>query len=140
MPSAGAYRHRERVRWQDADLQGVVNNAVYLTLFEQSRLGYFTDLGLMRGDAFPFLLGETTVRFEAPLRAGAEVVVEARVSRLGNKSFDMSYRVLCAGAEDVAATGRATLVWTDDSLRSKEIPADARARIAAREDIAERAG
>lgn len=130
------YRHREHVRWVDADLQGVLNNAVYLTLFEQARYGYFRSLGLMRGEAFPFLLGETGVRFERPIGPGAEVVVEAVVSRLGGKSFDMQYRVL-VGAEQ-HATGSATLVWVDENLRSSVVPDEARRRISEYEGIAER--
>jgi acyl-CoA thioester hydrolase len=133
-----AFEHRERVRWQDADLQGVLNNAVYLTLFEQSRLGYFGSLELMRGDAFPFLLGETSVRFERPIRAGATVVVATRVTRLGGKSFDMDYVVRDTRDDGVSARGAATLVWVDEALRSCEIPSEARSRVAARERIAER--
>ena len=52
-----AFVRRETFRWSDADLQQVVNNAVYLTLFEQARFGYFKQLGVLDGDAFPFLLG-----------------------------------------------------------------------------------
>lgn len=128
------YLHRETLRWNDADLQGVVNNAVYLTLFEQARLGYFGELGAMRGAAFPFLLGSTEVRFVRPARPGMTVDVEARVVRLGGASFDMTYRVEHAGA--TLAEGRATLVWIDAELRSTPIPDAVRRAVAALEGIA----
>ena len=35
------------LRWVDIDSEGVVNNAVYLSLMEQARFHYFTQLGLL---------------------------------------------------------------------------------------------
>jgi acyl-CoA thioester hydrolase len=127
--AAGPFRfeHSERVRWVDLDAAGVLNNAVYLTLLEQARLGYFARLGLMRGDQFPFLLGETRVRFLRPGKTG-EVRVAARVSRLGTKSFDMEYEVRAAG--ELLARADATLVWVDEALASAPIPGEARRRMA----------
>ena len=130
----GPFVQTENLRWSDADLQGVVNNAVYLTMFEQARLAYFQSLGLMRGVAFPFLLGSTNVRFVRPGRPGMVVDVETRVVRLGTKSFDMAYRVACQG--ETIADGGATLVWVDESLQSARIPDAARSAIADREQIA----
>lgn len=123
----------QSVRWKDIDAAGVLNNAVYLTFLEQARLLYFRDLELCRGDQFPFLLGETCIRYHAPARAGEELLVRARSSRLGNKSFEMVYEI-CRGPEALA-TAVATLVWVDENLRSIPIPEDARLRIAEFEGI-----
>jgi acyl-CoA thioesterase FadM len=112
---------------------GVVNNAVFLTLFEQARFGYFHALGVMSGETFPFVLGSTAARFESPGRSGMRVLIAARVVRLGNKSLDMDYVVRSEGA--TLATGAATLVWVDSQLRSTAIPDSVRAAIAAREGI-----
>jgi acyl-CoA thioester hydrolase len=129
----GPFVHRETLRWSDADLQGVVNNAVFLTLFEQARYDYFTRLGLLRGQSFPFLLGSTNVRFVRPARVGMEVEIETRVVRLGTKSFDMAYRVAHDG--QTLADGGATLVWVDEQLRSEAIPDAARRTIGEHEDL-----
>ncbi|MEZ5964532.1 MAG: thioesterase family protein [Planctomycetota bacterium] len=131
-----AFLQEESIRWSDVDAMGVVNNAVYLTLFEQARYGYFRALACLTGDWFPFVLGATAVRFLRPGRAGMRVVVGARVTRLGHKSFDMSYSVTCG--EDELATGTATLVWVAADLTSAPIPDDVRATIAAREGIPSR--
>lgn len=121
------------VRWSDIDNAGVLNNAVYLTLIEQARFGYFLELALMAQDNFPFLLGETSVRFLQPGRAGMILRVLARVSRLGNKSLDMTYEV--RHGDEILATATAALVWVDETLRSAEIPDAARTRIAEFEGI-----
>jgi acyl-CoA thioester hydrolase len=122
------FEHTERVRWVDLDAAGVLNNAVYLTLVEQARLGYFGRLGLMRGDQFPFLLGDARVRFLRPGRAGELLTIGARVTRLGTKSFDMEYEVASAGER--LAVASATLVWVDEDLASVPIPEHARRRMA----------
>ncbi len=128
--------HEETTRWVDVDAMGVVNNSVYLTMFEQARFAYFARLGLLRGAGFPFVLGETTVRFERPLGAGRTVVVGARTTRLGGKSFDMDYEIRDGGM--VVATGRATLVCVDEQLRSMTIPDPFRDAVATFEGIARR--
>ena len=112
----------------DLDAAGVLNNSVYLTLVEQARLAYFGALGLMCGDQFPFLLGETTVRYLRPGGVGP-MTIATRVSRLGTKSFDMDYVLRSEAGEDVARV-RATLVWVDDGLASTPIPDEARRKMA----------
>jgi acyl-CoA thioester hydrolase len=89
--------HEAPVRWSDLDAAGVVNNAVYLTLLEQCRFAYFKELGLLEGNGFPFLLGETSIRFLRPGREAGSVAVAARVTRLGTKSFEMEYEVRFEG-------------------------------------------
>lgn len=137
LPMAEPFVQEETIRWSDVDVMGVLNNAVYLTLFEQARYGYFTSLAVMGRDVFPFVLGSTSARFEKPGRAGMRVAIEARVTRLGNKSFDMVYVVRCDA--ETLATGSATLVWVDANLESAEIDEPVRRAIAAREEIPLRA-
>lgn len=126
-PVQAPFRHSETLRWNDADLQGVVNNSIYLTLFEQARFSYFRSLGILDSDHFPFLLGSTSVRFERPLRAGDSVQIETRTTRLGGASFDMSYQIL--RGEERVASGSATLVWVDDDEKSVRIPDPVRERL-----------
>ena len=116
------------VRWQDVDAQGVLNNAVYLTLLEEARYGYFDGLGLLAagGGEFPFLLGECSIRFLAPARAGEELEVAARTVRLGTKSLEQAYEV--RRGTDVLAVASATLVWVGPD-GTPPVPDDARARI-----------
>ncbi|MFT5830654.1 MAG: acyl-CoA thioester hydrolase [Bacteroidia bacterium] len=126
------------VRWKDIDAAGILNNAVYLTIVEQARYGYFDHLGMLDGVAdFNFLLGETTARYLAPGRAGMVLTVGIRTSRLGNKSFDQEYEVACGKL--VLARVSARLVWANAELSSCVIPAAVRTGLAAFEGIAERA-
>jgi len=127
----------QKVRWKDIDAGLVLNNAVYLTLVEQARFEYFHQLDLLAGEQFPFLLGETTLRFEKPGRAGMTLKVGARVSRLGGKSFDMEYEV--RHQDEILVKARATLVYVEPgTLKSAEIPNHFRRRISMFEGIPER--
>jgi acyl-CoA thioester hydrolase len=122
------------LRWVDVDSEGVVNNAVYLSLMEQARFLYFEQLGLLGGGNVPFVLAEATVRFLRPGRLRMDVHTAARVVRLGRTSFAMEFEVRGDGA--VLASGTAALVYVDADRRPRPVDAPARARIAAFEGIA----
>jgi acyl-CoA thioester hydrolase len=123
------YRYCAEVplRWVDVDSEGVVNNAVYLSLMEQARFLYFDHLGLLPDRKVPFVLAETTVRYLRPGRLGMRTEVAARTSSLGNTSFRMDYEVR-SGLE-VLATGSAVLVFVDGALRPRPIPDEVRQAI-----------
>jgi acyl-CoA thioester hydrolase len=121
IPAASEFRFRVRLRtrWCDEDNQRVLNNAVYLTLFEEARLAYFTRLRLVNGNQFPFLLAQTNVLFVAPGKGGAEVELEARTTELGTTSFTQCYRVLEAASGTLWAEAQARLVLYDPASGGK---------------------
>jgi len=126
------------LRWVDLDAEGVVNNAVYLSLMEQARFAYFTRLGQQQGQQVPFVLAEARVGFRKPGRLGMEVTTAAAVVRLGTASFTMQFEV--RGGAEVLAEGTAVLVFVDRSFRPTPMPAATRAAIAAFEGIQQQAG
>ncbi len=87
-------RVRLRTRWSDEDNQDVLNNAVYLTLFEEARFALFGGAGAMQEHRFPFVLAQTNVRFLRPGRGGAEVDVEVWTTHVGESSLLQAYRVV----------------------------------------------
>ena len=133
-PSAAVrFRARCRTRWSDEDNQGVLNNAVYLTLFEEARHAYFGGLGLLAANRFPFLLSACNVRFVRPGRGGLDVEVETFTLHLGTTSLRQGYRVRCG--DEVWAEAEALLVCYDPETNAPVPMAPAfRAAIAAFED------
>jgi acyl-CoA thioester hydrolase len=108
--------HPIEIRYGDLDPQGHVNNAKYLTYFEQARIAYIQHLGLWgagapgsgelaseaveAGDALHahhsfddigIILADVHVTFRAPVWFKQKVQVGARVSHLGNKSMTMEH-------------------------------------------------
>lgn len=130
-----------RTRWSDEDLQGVLNNAVYPTLFEEARHAWCSELGLLSENEFPFVLAQQNVRFLRPGRGGEAVRVELWTLRLGNKSFEQAYRVRAEADGEIWAEGEALLVAWDGATRSScPLSGDFRGRVARREGIPEGPG
>ena len=113
------FRVRLRTRWSDEDTQHVLNNAVYSTLFEEARFAYFTKLGLLEDNVFPFLLAQTNVVFLAPGRGGREVEVEVATTHVGTTSCTQLYRVREVESGTVWCEAEARLVGYDGKNRCK---------------------
>lgn len=113
-PSAQiAFRVRLRTRWSDEDTQHVLNNATYLTLLEEARFAFFSELGWIEENAFPFLLAQTNLLYLAPGRGGREVEVEVATTRVGTTSFTQAYRVRDVASGEVWCEAEARMVGWD---------------------------
>lgn len=92
------FRHRLRVRWAEADMQGVVFNGHYMTYFDVAVTEYWR--GVARGD--PQALREifdrlyvvrTTIEFHSPARFDDEIDVAVRCTKLGNSSMRVLFEI-----------------------------------------------
>jgi len=105
------------VRYGDLDPQGHVNNARYLTYFEQTRVHYLIHLGLFKKDQsfldVGIILAEARVTFLMPVQFGIKAQVGARTTRLGNKSIEMTYSLQDMESNQEYASGSAVLVAYD---------------------------
>ncbi len=99
------------VRFADVDAMGHVNNAHYLTFFEQARVSYFKrlhSLDLRRMDAssaFGFIVAEIGVKFLSPAYLDEVMVVRIRVEEMRNKAFRFEYEVSDKDSGRMVATG-----------------------------------
>jgi acyl-CoA thioester hydrolase len=98
------FEHRERVRFRDCDAMGHVNNAVFSTYLEEARIGVL-------GGLTPFILARVEIDFRSQLRAGEQIEIGTRCSRIGTKSFDLEHRISSDGR--VVADARSVLVGYD---------------------------
>jgi acyl-CoA thioester hydrolase len=117
--------HPIEVRYGDLDPQGHLNNAKYLTYFEQARIQYLVELGLFRyGQSFMeigFILADVHLTFHAPVHWGEPVKVGVRTARLGNKSIVMEQAILHAETGEALASGTVINVAYDYAA-NKSIP------------------
>jgi acyl-CoA thioester hydrolase len=125
------------VAWGEMDAFGHVNNAVYLRYFESARIAYFEKLPalaeLAKRDIRP-ILARATVDYRLPLQYPDRVKILGRISKLGNTSFTMSYRVLSQRHGALAAEGEGVVVLLDYKERTKvSLPAELRAAVEALE-------
>jgi len=121
------------IRFRDLDAFGHVNNAVYFTFMEMARVAYFAQIGLLKSGEFPtpfFIIAEATCQFKAPIDMETPLIVQVRVSRLGNSCFDMEYRFVDDVSGTVLASGRTVQVTFDYAVnRSVPLPDEWRAAI-----------
>ena len=123
------------VRYGDLDPQGHVNNARYLTYMEQARVAYIRHLGLWSGGSFldvGIILADAQITFKRAIHWGQNVQVGVKCTRLGNKSFDMKYRIFDGDSDEEMATASTVLVAYDyRSGKPIPIPEEWREKITA---------
>ena len=101
-------------RFRDTDAMGHLNNAVYVTYFEVARTAYWRALtGDRDYQKVPFILAHTTIDFRSPAFVHETLLVGIRVSRLGTKSFECSYRVEDEATGRLVCEGRSVQVIFD---------------------------
>ena len=109
--------HPTEVRYGDLDAQGHLNNAKYLTYFEQARLKYFLELGLFDPDRsfqeIGVIIADIHIAFHAPVLWGAPVKVGVRIAKVGSKSLTVEQCVTDETAGQTYASGTVILVAYD---------------------------
>jgi acyl-CoA thioester hydrolase len=109
--------HSMEVRYGDLDPQGHLNNAKYLTYFEQARIHYFEELGLFsRGQSFMdvgTIVADIHIKYLAPVYLGAPIRVGVRAAAIGNKSITLQETIVDGESGKVYADGTVVLVTYD---------------------------
>ncbi|WNG23109.1 acyl-CoA thioesterase [Cystobacter fuscus] len=125
------------IQWSDMDAFGHVNNARYFTWFEAARIAYMTRVGLVgpemrkpEGEGVGPIVAATNAEYLRPVVYPAELVVGARVTRIGTTSFTMEYAVEDANSGVRYARGGAVMVTLRYADHQKvAVPAEVRAAI-----------
>jgi len=122
------------IRYGDLDAQGHVNNAKYLTFFEQARLQYLMHLGLFaRNQSFMDLgaiVADVHIAFLAPVHYGDQVKVGVRTEKLGNKSMTVEQNIVnIAGGEELAKGEIVLVAFNYREQKTIPVPDDWREKI-----------
>lgn len=109
------------VRFNDVDGMGHVNNAVYLTYLEHTRMRFFTEVAGSRSERdFPFILAHAALDYKAPMKMDAKPQVKMWTSRIGGKSWDFDYEIKDTKTLVVYATGKTVQVAYDYKLEKSD--------------------
>ena len=120
------------IRWSDMDEMRHVNNAVYLTYFEQARVYYFQEACRWDWKEIGVILASAHVDYLRPVVFPNPTHVYVRTSKIGNKSFELNYLITSVvnGIEELTTSGYTTMVLFDYATnRSVLIPDYLRNRI-----------
>ena len=119
------FYHPIEVRYGDLDPQGHVNNAKYLTYFEQARVAYWIEMGFFSKDQsfmeLGVILADVHITYFAPIYFGQKVKVGVHVIRLGNKSMKWQQNVVDMESGKELARGEVVIV-AYDYRQEKTIP------------------
>ena len=116
------------LRFSDIDALGHVNNAIYVTYFEQARTDYFRDVMELGLDDLDLVVAHLEVDYLRTIEWDQEVRAGVRVAKIGTKSFDMAYEI--RADDEVAATGQTVQVTLEpDGSGSRPVPESWRERV-----------
>jgi acyl-CoA thioester hydrolase len=111
------FYHPLEIRYGDLDPQGHVNNAKYLTYFEQARVYYLIQLGLFSRDQsfmdVGVIVADIHITYQTPARYDDNIKIGVRTSKIGNKSMTLEQCVVNAETGEVLAEGTVILVTFD---------------------------
>ena len=113
-----------QVRLTDIDILGHVNNAIYLSYFEMTRIHYFN---LLVGPNWDWMengvvLVHNEVQYHQPIFLADAPEIHMFCNKIGNKCFTLSYEIHVNG--QLKTTGSSTLVgFNSNQQKSIEIPA-----------------
>ncbi len=126
--------HPVEVRYGDLDPQGHLNNAKYLTYFEQARVAYLVNLKLFEKSLsfleIGMIIADVHLVFYKPVLWETPVMVGAAITKIGNKSFVFSQKIVHAETGDVFAEGEIIMVAFDyHREKTISLPAEWREKI-----------
>jgi acyl-CoA thioester hydrolase len=111
------------IRFADLDMYGHVNGVAYFTYLETARVKLFSDLfSKLTQQGIFLVVARAECNYALPILPGDVLLVSIAVTRMGNSSFDLAYR-LHNGEDTVYATASTTMVCFDNhSKKSMPIP------------------
>jgi acyl-CoA thioester hydrolase len=92
------FKHKTAIpiRFKDIDVFRHVNNAVYFTYLEIARSNYCNKILGKEIDWIEqgLILAKAAADYKTPILLSDQIFIYTRCSRMGNKSFDLSYLVV----------------------------------------------
>jgi len=124
------FTHTLSPRFNDLDIYNHVNNAVYLTYFEEARIGYMTATGLrsLYTRERSTIVAHAEIDCKAPAKLGDVLDIHVSLNEIRNSSYTLIYRVVRRGDDALIATGKTVQVCFNFVLNTPtRIPEDWRA-------------
>ena len=104
-----------RLRFNDTDRLGHVNNAVFATMLEQGRSELAIETGIpIEGDTQTLVIVRLELDFLREMTWPGDVRIETEIARLGQRSFTTGQRLVSGG--EVCARARTVLVVLDRAV------------------------
>lgn len=122
-----AFRHALpiQIRFNDVDRYGHVNNNAYFAYYDLGKEEYLRSVlktDYRASDVVP-VIANINADFILPIFYGDEIVIETRVSHLGNKSFTLTQRAVNKRTQSVVCQCQTVMVCFNlRTQQSAELP------------------
>ncbi|MBK7866341.1 MAG: acyl-CoA thioesterase [Ignavibacteriales bacterium] len=109
-----------KVRFQEVDMLGVCNNAVYVSYFEQSRLEYVKESGLIPpgglfSDGYNFFMVRNEINYRKHSRYDDELFIYSRISFIRNSSYGFEHIIINGATGDLIVDGSGVIAQVDQT-------------------------
>ncbi len=108
---------RDKVRFVETDMMGVVHHANYLRWFEMGRVAYLRACGISLGELMAadiiFPITEVQVKYKNSCTFDDEFEVQTTMSAFNKAKMDFAYKVIRLRDGAVAVEGHTRNVFTD---------------------------
>lgn len=117
---------RDKVRFVETDMMGVVHHAKYFSWFEMGRVEYLRQaniylLELMeQGILFP--IKDVSCQYIASAKFDDDIIIETTMADLSRAKMIFNYRVLREKDNTLLATGKTQNVFTDQNSKVIRLP------------------
>jgi acyl-CoA thioester hydrolase len=123
--------HRLDVRFRDCDPMGHVNNAVYLTYLEQTRLAHWRSLWGFGTPSLPpgrpgVILARVECDYRRPATYGETLEVRLTIAGLGRSSFRYEYEIVDGEGRTVLTAKTVQVMYDYTAGAPVPIPDDIR--------------
>lgn len=104
--------HTLQVRFRDLDAYNHVNNAVYLTYFEEARIAFITSIGMrsLFSRERSTVIAHAEIDYRAPAQLGDRLDIEVSTGEIRNTSYELCYRITRQSDGALIATGKTVQV------------------------------
>ena len=118
------FRHKLMVRYAETDQMGIVYYANYLVWFEAARTDFLKSIGIpyreLEKSGIFLPVAEAFCKYLSPAYYEDEIIVETYLSKIGNASIEISYKV--KREDKVIATGYTKHACTNKEGKIQRIP------------------
>ena len=117
-PSDYSFHHKTKTRWKDLDAFQHINNAVFLSYFEDARIALF-DRWNLQPNGKSLIVAKVVVNYYKQLLHPSDFLIGQKVSRVGNTSFDIQSTMFNEN-NDVISDALITCVCFDFDKQKKQ--------------------
>ena len=103
------------IRFNDIDIMGHVNNAVFQDYFDYARLSYFSKVfgEPLSWDSITLILAHICIDYHQTVHLNDEILIASKITLIGNKSLQMTQEVHKMPEKKLMASSHAVLVAID---------------------------